>query len=356
MTEPFAYEALPMRVRFGIGSLNLLSQEMDHLGMKNVLVLTGPQQRELAEGVARILGERTVGVFAEARMHVPVELARRAAEEAGRRAADGCVAIGGGSAVGLGKAIALECGIPFIAVPTTYAGSEMTPIWGTTEGGTKRTGKDQRVLPASVIYDPSLTHTLPVGLSVTSAVNAIAHAVEALYAPDRSPVISLMAEEGIRALVSAIPRIVADGADSQPRATALYGAWLCGACLGATTMSLHHKICHVLGGSLDLPHASTHTVMLPHVLAYNQTEAARAREALVRAFGGVPDPATHLWNLTASWGAPTSLKELGMRRDDIDVVVAMTMRNPYANPRRVIAEDLTDLVSRAWSGEPPART
>ena len=263
MTRSFTYQALPMRVRFGIGALRRLPDEVAALGLTRVLVLCSPEQEATGKLVAEALGDRAAGVLPEARMHVPVEVAHRARTLATELGADGCVAVGGGSAIGLGKAIALEHGLPVIAVPTTYAGSEMTPIWGLTDGGAKRTGRDPRVLPASVLYDPDLTLTLPAGLSATSGMNAIAHAVEGLYAPDASPIISLMAEEGVRALATALPRVVADGADIDARAEAQYGAWLCGAVLGATTMSLHHKLCHTLGGTLDLPHAPPTTPRRP---------------------------------------------------------------------------------------------
>ena len=286
-------------------------------------------------------------------MHVPIEVARRARELAAQLGADGCVAVGGGSAIGLGKAIALEHGLPVIAVPTTYAGSEMTPVWGLTEGGRKRTGRDERVLPRSVLYDPELTLTLPAGMSAASGMNAVAHAVEALYAPDATPIISLMAEEGARALAAALPRVVADGADLDGRSQAQYGAWLCGAVLAATTMSLHHKLCHTLGGTLDLPHAQTHTVVLPHALAYNQPAAPDAVAALSRALGGAPDPARELWELAGRLDAPRSLRELGMAEADIPRVVEQAVAEPYANPRPVTADGVTALLEDAWAGRPP---
>ena len=287
-------------------------------------------------------------------MHVPVEVATRARDLARELGADGCVAVGGGSAVGLGKAIALEHGLPVIAVPTTYAGSEMTPIWGLTEAGQKRTGRDQRVLPKSVVYGPELTLTLPAQLSVTSGMNAIAHAVEGLYAPDATPVISLMAQEGVRALVAALPRLVADGNDLDARAEAQYGAWLCGAVLAATTMSLHHKLCHTLGGTLDLPHAQTHTVVLPHALAYNQGAAPGAVAVLSQALGGAQDPARELWELAGRLGAPRSLAELGMAESDVPRVVELAVANPYANPRPVTREGVEELLRAAWAGGAPA--
>jgi maleylacetate reductase len=291
-------------------------------------------------------------VLAEARMHVPTAIAERAQGVARDLGATGCVAVGGGSAIGLGKAVALELGLPVVAVPTTYAGSEMTPIWGLTEGTRKRTGRDRRVLPRSVIYDPELTVSLPVGVSVTSGFNAVAHAVEALYAPDATPIISLMAGEGSRAVVAALPDIVTDPSDLDARSAAQYGAWLCGACLAATTMSLHHKLCHALGGTLGLPHAQTHTVVLPHVLAYNQASAPAARRALVTALD-TDDPALTLWRLAGDLGAPQSLRGLGMAESDIDVIAAQATDNPYANPRPVSREDVAALLGDMWSGARP---
>jgi maleylacetate reductase len=354
VTREFAYTSLPMRVVFGPGVVRRLPDEVAGLGLGRVLVLCSPEQEATGKLVADALGDRCAGVLPEARMHVPVEVAHRARDVAADLGADGCVAVGGGSAIGLGKAVALEHGLPVVAVPTTYAGSEMTPIWGLTEGGAKRTGRDPRVLPVSVLYDPELTLTLPAGLSATSGMNAVAHAVEGLYAPDASPVVSLMAEEGARALAAALPAVVADGADLEARSEAQYGAWLCGAVLGATTMSLHHKLCHALGGTLDLPHAPTHTVVLPHALAYNQPAAPRAVAALSRALGGAADPARELWELAGRLGAPRSLRELGMAEADVARIAGEAVATPYANPRPVTTEAVTALLHAAWAGDPPA--
>ncbi len=343
-----------MRVVFGPGSLATLPGEVAALGLARVLVLCSPEQEETGRRVAAALGERAAGVLAEARMHVPVDVAGRARDLARELGADGCVAVGGGSAIGLGKAIALEHGLPVVAVPTTYAGSEMTPVWGLTEGGRKRTGRDARVLPRSVVYDAELTVSLPRELSATSGMNAIAHAVEGLYAPDASPIVSLMAEEGARALAASLPSVVADGADLDARGEAQYGAWLCGAVLGATTMSLHHKLCHTLGGTLDLPHAQTHTVVLPHALAYNAPAAPHAVVALSRALGGAADPPRALWDLAGSLGAPRSLRELGMAEDDVPRIADLAVADPYANPRPVTRDGVRALLRAAWAGEPPS--
>ncbi|WP_351233153.1 maleylacetate reductase [Streptomyces sp. NPDC002133] len=352
-TTGFTYDASPMRVRFGPGVITELGAELDRLGLGRTLVLCSPEQENTGKLVAEALGGRAAGVLAQARMHVPIEVAHLARERAAALGADGCVAVGGGSAIGLGKAVALEHGLPVVAVPTTYAGSEMTPVWGLTEGSRKRTGRDPRVLPVSVLYDPELTTGLPIGMSVTSGLNAVAHAVESLYAPDCSPIVSMMAEEGVRAMTAALPAIVAAGSDLDARARALFGAWLCGACLGATTMSLHHKLCHALGGTLDLPHAPTHTVVLPHALAYNQRAAPAAVAALSRALGA-DNPAHALWALAGELGAPRSLAELGMAEADIARIVEQVVTSPYANPVPVTRDGVARLLQAAWAGESPA--
>jgi maleylacetate reductase len=285
-------------------------------------------------------------------MHVPVEVAHRAGEVSASVEADGCVAVGGGSAIGLGKAVALERALPVVAVPTTYAGSEMTPVWGLTEDAVKRTGREQRVQPVAVVYDPSLTLSMPAELTATSGMNALAHAVEGLYAPDASPVTSLMAEEGARAFATALPALATDGTDLEARAEALYGAWLCGSVLGSTTMGLHHKLCHVLGGTLGLPHAATHTVVLPYVLAFNAPAVPEAAAALARALG-TDDPARALWDLAGSLGTPRALRELGMVEGDIGRVVDLAVASPYANPRPVGADDVEAVLRAAWAGLVP---
>lgn len=282
-----------MRVVFGAGRLDALPDEVDRLGLRNVLILCSARQQALGEQVAALLPGRVAGVFARARMHVPVETAAAGEAETRRLNADGCVSVGGGSAVGLGKVIALATGVPTICVPTTYSGSEMTPVWGLTDSGGKTTGRNPVVLPRTVIYDPEMTLVLPADVSATSGMNAVAHAVEALYAPDGSPMTALMAQESIRSLAAALPDVVADPSGLAARTAALRGSWLAGACLGATTMGLHHKVCHALGGLFDLPHATTHAVVLPHVAAFNLPSAPDAYAAVASAL-----------NLAAAASAP----------------------------------------------------
>jgi alcohol dehydrogenase class IV len=228
----------------------------------------------------------------------------------------------------------------------------MTPIIGETKDGAKTTQRSLKVLPEIVIYDVDLTLTLPAKMSATSGMNAIAHAVEALYAQDRNPVMSLMAEEAIRALGRALPVIVANPQDREARSDALYGAWLCGMCLGSVGMALHHKLCHVLGGSFDLPHAETHTVVLPHAFAYNAAAAPDADQRIARALGG-KSAALDLFELSGKLGAPRSLQSLGMPEDGIEKAADIAVKNPYWNPRPIERNAVRDLISRAWAGEPP---
>jgi maleylacetate reductase len=262
------------------------------------------------------------------------------------------IAIGGGSAIGLAKALALTTHAPIVAVPTTYAGSEMTDILGETAGGRKRTRRDPAILPETVIYDVALTMGLPPALTATSGLNALAHAVEALYAPDRNPVLTLMAGEGVRALGSALPALADAPADREARTRALYGAWLCGAALGGTTMALHHKLCHVLGGSFGLPHSETHAVVLPHAAAYNAAAAGQLLTPVTEALGGSPGSALH--RLARRIGAPRSLRELGLAEGDIDRAAALTVEAPYWNPRPVERDAVRALLAAAWEGAPPA--
>lgn len=348
----FVYTSRPARIVFGAGTLRQLPREVEALELKRVLVLSTPGHRDDGERVADLLGERSAGVFAKARMHVPAELAREACAAARQDAADGVIAIGGGSTVGLGKAIALELGLPVIAIPTTYAGSEVTTMYGITEGGVKRTGIDARVLPRTVIYDPELTLTLPVDLSVTSGINAMAHAVEGLYSREGSPIVDLMAEEGIATLARALPRIVADGANLEARADALRGAWLCGTVMGSVPMALHHKLCHTLGGTFNLPHAQTHTIVLPHALAYNAPAVPEAVQAVARALG-VDDAPRGLHELAKAAGVPVALKDIGLREADLDRAADVALANPYWNPRPVERTGIRRLLQDAWEGRVP---
>ncbi len=338
--KDFVYTGLPTRVVFGRGKIAETANEAKRLGMKRPLVITTKQQ---AESVSTLI-KATGGVgFAGAAMHTPVRVTQEALALAQAEGCDGTIALGGGSSTGLGKAIALRTDLPQLVIPTSYAGSEMTNILGETSEGAKTTKRDAKIQPETVIYDPDLLATLPDSFAATSGMNAIAHAVEGLYAVDGNPIVSLMAEEGIRALAFALPKGKA-GHDE-----ALYGAWLCGTVLGSAAMALHHKLCHVLGGSFDMPHAESHTVILPHATAYNAVGADIAMMRIARALGAT-SAATGLYDLAKKLGAPLTLKELGMPEAGLDQAADIAVSNPYPNPRKLERDAIRKLLDDAFHG------
>jgi maleylacetate reductase len=351
----FVSDQAAVRVVFGAGSIDRLAAEVQRVsdsGGGRPLVLSTQGRRQEAEALAKKLGGHAA-VHAEAAMHVPVENVRAAREAAARHDADCLVAIGGGSTIGLAKAIALERPIPIVAVPTTYSGSEMTPIWGLTEEGHKRTGRDNRVQPKTVIYDPNLTLGLPARVSGPSGMNAIAHALEALYAQDANPLSTLAAAEAIQALSRSLPIVIREPLDLDARADALYGAWLAGSALSTTTMGLHHKLCHTLGGTFNLPHAEVHAVILPHAAAFNRDAAPEAMRIAAAALGG-SDAAGGLFDLAVRIGAPTALKDIGMSEDGLDRAALLATETPYLNPRPIDYASVRQLLENAFRGTRPA--
>ncbi|WP_321968349.1 maleylacetate reductase [Burkholderia cepacia] len=351
MSATFTYDINPGRIVFGPGTLNTVGDEIARLGAGRALILSTPFQRADARKLAESLGPLAAGVFSQATMHTPVDVTLRAVSAYAVVGADCVVALGGGSTIGLGKAIAWRNSAPQIVIATTYAGSEVTPILGQTEDGIKTTVRDAKILPEVVIYDAMLTLELPVAMSVTSGLNAMAHAVEGVYAKDRNPMSSLMAVEGVRALRDALSVIVKDPKDLPARTDALRGSWLCGSVLGTVGMSLHHKLCHTLGGSLDLPHAETHAIMLPHSAAYNAQVAEREMQPLADLFGG--SIGRGLYDFAKSLGAPLALKELGVKESQLDLVADLAVKKPYWNPRPVERAGIRALLQCAWDGARP---
>jgi alcohol dehydrogenase class IV len=372
--QEFHYDALPGRVVFGAGvARRELRAEADRLEAQRVLLVATETEEPLARELAAPLGERVVAVFTSVRPHVPIQVAEAARALAASVRADAVLSVGGGSTTGTAKAIALTTGLPIIAVPTTYAGSEVTPVWGLTESsasgtriGTedsrKTTGVDHRVLPRTVVYDPELTVTLPADLSAASGLNALAHCVEAFWAPRRNPISSLAAEEGIRALATGLPAVHSDPADLAARSDLLYGAYLAGSAFAVAGSGLHHKICHALGGAFNLPHAQTHAIVLPEVLAFNAPAAPDAARRIGRALGaGLPDntgdtdPVRALRELSAQLGIPRGLRELGLREDQIDEIVELVAPAvPVDNPRKADRAALREIIHAAWAGSVPA--
>jgi len=331
-----------------------VGDEVAALGVERVFLVHDAMAKALADDVAAQLGVRLAGRWDEVVQHVPVELAERARAAVDTVGGDAVVCVGGGSSTGLAKAIALTHEVPIVAVPTTYAGSEMTTIYGLTDSLHKQTGKSPFVLPKVVVYDPALTVGLPPQVTGPSAFNALAHAVEALYAPGCNPVTSALALEGARAINRSLPTTMHDPANLDGRTDLLYGAYLSGMALGATSAALHHKICHVLGGRFDLVHADAHSVVLPHAIALNApalpAEMARLAEALGVAGG---DPAGALWDLAVASDVPTSLAQLGLREDDLPEAAELAAKEIATNPVPVDAGVLLGLLQRAYAGARP---
>lgn len=348
----FNYDGLPSRVIFGAGRRTEVGAELDRLGVKRALVLSTADQSETCATFAAMIGDRLGAIYPGAVMHTPVQVTESAVHQMEQMNCDGILAVGGGSTIGLGKAIAYRTDLPQLVVPTTYAGSEMTPILGQTEGGVKTTLRSPKVLPETVIYDPELTLTLPDFISGPSGMNAIAHSVEALYAEDANPIISMMAEESIRALGAALPKVMADGSDIDARSHALYGAWLAGACLGSVGMAIHHKICHTLGGSFDLPHADVHCLMIAYSAAYNREAAPDTMNRIARALD-TEDAPSGLYDILQSVGRVKSLAELNMTEADLDKAADLAVQNPYYNPRPVTRDGVREMLQAAFEGRRP---
>jgi alcohol dehydrogenase class IV len=389
----FAYDALPGRVVFGSGSAAArLRAEVERLGAQRILLIAAESDLAIAQAVAEPIAERVVATFSGVRPHVPVAVAEQARALARESRAELLLSVGGGSTTGTAKAVALELGLPILAVPTTYAGSEMTPVWGMTDAQRKTTGRSLDVLPAVVIYDPQLTVTLPAAVTGPSAMNAIAHCVEALYVPGANPVTSMLATEGIRALAQGAPAAVAQPHDIDARTLTLYGAYLAGSAFAAVGGGLHHKICHILGGALDLPHAETHTVVLPHVAAFFTpaipTVMARVAAALD---GGAQRPgedhahdhdhdhdhdhahdhdhdhahadaevdaAGALYDLGRRLGVPPALRDLGMRESDLEPMIALVREGTAGagagdHPRTVDEPAIRAILTGAFEGARP---
>ncbi|MFF7933384.1 iron-containing alcohol dehydrogenase [Streptomyces sp. NPDC007940] len=352
----FVHETLPQRVVFAPGAAPTAVAaevaEVAELKATNVMLIAAPTEAALAD---RVAADLPVAVrHDEVVMHVPVETAERARKAAAEAAVDALVCVGGGSTTGLAKAVALTTGLPIVAVPTTYAGSEATNVWGLTDGEVKTTGVDPRVLPRSIVYDASLLSSLPVEMSVASGLNALAHCVDSMWAPHADPIDRALAGEGIRGLARGLPAVAADPTGLDGRQQTLYGAYLAAVAFASAGSGMHHKICHVLGGMFNLPHAQTHAVVLPHVLAFNAPAVSETERRVAEAFGS-PTALAGLAALRATLNAPRALRDYGMPEEGIARAVAPVLAAiPADNPTPVTEENLTALLRAAWEGSDPA--
>jgi maleylacetate reductase len=353
MTQYFIWTALPSRVVFAPGALRCAGGEVDRLGASRVLLIGGGAATSDALAKLRaVLGPRVVGEFVDAAQHVPAHMAHAAVATAGDTRADVVVTLGGGSTTGLGKAVALECDVPTIAVPTTYAGSEMTPMWGRTTNGVKQTGVNPRVLPKTVIYDPELCLGMPARLAAASGMNALAHCVEAYWSPGHNPVTSALGDEGVRRLIHGLPPVVADTRDLEAHANNLVGACLAGMCLAQAGTGIHHRTCHVLGGGWNLPHAETHAVVLAHATALIAPGAPEAMLRLTGLLDGASPPQA-LFDLTSQLGLPRSLEALGMPADALDEAARSVMTGSSDDPLVPDVDAVRAMLDDAYFGRPP---
>lgn len=350
--QQFELKMLPWNLVFGAGCIESLPEYLADFGFARAVVLATPEQRTDAEQIAARIGARAAGIFAEARMHVPIETAEAARAYASEVKADCSISIGGGSTTGLGKALALAPGLPQIAIPTTYAGSEMTNIWGMTQDGRKQTGRDLKVLPVLTLYDAKVTINLPTAMSGVSAMNAMAQAVINAKDPRTSPVIRIMALEAISALASGLPGVMANPQDLAAREQLLYGASLAGAALGAGVTSLHHRLCHTLGGSFNTPHAETHTILLPYSVAYAAPAVPAQMEKIAAALG-VDNAAAGLHDLGHKHGLPSSLEAIGIKAADLPRIAELATETAVENPRPVTTAGVLKLLQAAHSGAAP---
>ena len=349
----FDAQSAAVRVRFGAGVRHEIADEISRLGCHRALILSTPPQADSAMEMAADLKGLAAGIFTRAAMHTPVTVTDEAIAHVGSVDADCVVALGGGSTTGLGKAIAYRTDLPQIVVPTTYAGSEATAILGQTENGEKTTVTDPKIQPEVILYDAELVRTLPLGMTVTSALNAIAHAAEALYAQNRNPMSTMLAIEALRPFAEALPRVLDNPDDLDARGQTLYGAWLCGTVLGQVGMALHHKLCHTLGGSFGLPHAETHAVVLPHAIGFNAIAVPDLLAPVTEIFGG-SNPGQALFDFAKAMDAPSALRDLGLKRDDVAKAAELATRKPYWNPRPVTRPAIDELLLAAWAGDQPA--
>jgi maleylacetate reductase len=348
----FNFSALPWQIIFGAGALQQLPAELDRREYHKALVLSTPEQRHHAEAVRDLIATRCAGIFDQAVMHVPIQTVTEAQTLAAAVQADCTVSIGGGSTTGLGKALALKSGLPNIAIPTTYAGSEMTNVWGITEAGRKTTGRDNLVVPTFAIYDPELTLDLPATISGPSGINAMAQAVVNVTADKPNPIISALALDGIRALAVSLPQIIEQPRNLEARTQALYGACLCGAALGVGITGLHHRLCHTLGGSFNTSHADTHAILLAYSVAYNAQAVIEGTNRVAHAMG-CEDAARGIWDLLHLVSTKTNLRDLGLTEADLARVADIATGTTCLNPRPVTRQGVLELLTDAFNGEPP---
>jgi maleylacetate reductase len=377
----FRFVSAAQQVIFGAGSLDGLGDAIFGFGWERVLLCTIPRFRSsgLVNRVAETLGERLAAVYAEAEPHVPEAQVDAATALAYENKVDAVIGLGGGSPIGLAKAVSLALEekrigrtafarspteqplVPVIAVPTTYAGSEMTPIYGVTRDvdGTPRkvTVSDPKVTPKLVIYDPVLTLDLPPEMTASSGINALAHCVEAVYSTTRNPVATAAALAGTRLIYRNLPAAVAKGDDLDARTGLLEGAYLAATAIATARIGLHHGLCHALGGTVGMPHGIANAVMLPHAMRFNSRGVAEELAMIAHAIGLSGDNDTVLAervcravnDLIASISLPQRLRDVGVMEADLPGLAeaALLSKAIRANPVEIAGPAEIEAIYRA---------
>ncbi|HUI14096.1 MAG TPA: maleylacetate reductase [Xanthobacteraceae bacterium] len=350
MIAPFTYRSDPIRIVFGAGAIGALAAEAEFHKMSRLVVLCSKSRLDFARRVTLGIADRCAGICDASEPNMPREAFERFLADLKAHNADGFVVIGGGSPIGLAKAAAATTKLPYIAIVTTYSGSEMAARWRIGVADNRISGEGAAALPATAIYDPELTLDLPPRTSAASGMNAIAHAVESLYGPDTNPVVQTMAEEAIRVLGSSLPRLVDNPRDLVTRSAVMYGAWL--AANFRAEVGLEHAIAQRVRQWFDLDHAHTHAIATPYAIGFNANAAPDAMRRITRALG-VGDAARGLYDLNIRLGLPTGLKGLGMREEDIGKAVEVVAAVTIDHPRPVSKADLLNILTQAYAGEPP---
>ena len=386
MIEKFRYVSYAQEIIFGAGSLPRLGEAVNRFGWQRLLLCTNRSMQAAGniEAIKAALGDRLVAVFDHVQPHVQDVQVQEVLALTGEHGVDAVIGLGGGSPIGMAKAVASALEekhngrparaafptdqplVPVIAIPTTYAGSEMTAVYGVTHTREnpprKVTVNDPKIVPKLVIYDPQLTLDLPPEMTASTGINALAHCIEALYSITRHPMSTSAAIEGIRNMNNALLRCYTQGDDLGARTEMLKGAHLAGLSLASVSMGLHHGLCHVLGGSSNVPHGIANSIILPHAIRFNADVTAPELIPAVAAMGistnefnpimAVEAMEKKIFELTGEMNLPQRLRDAGVGLQESDLPrlaqLAFQNRSVQNNPKPITEEQLETLLRNAW--------
>ncbi len=383
----FRYISYAQEIIFAAGSVARLRDAVEHFHMRRLMLCTTGSLRRAGhiKLVEEALGSRLVAVFEHVQPHVPDFQVAEALELASEKEIDALIGMGGGSPIGMAKAVSLALEekrpgeparaafpidqplIPVVAIPTTYAGSEMTPTFGITyhnDGVTRKvTLTDAKITPKLVMYDPLLTLHLPPEITASTGINALAHCIEALYSITRNPLSTSMALSGVRSIYNALPCCYVDGNDLEARTEMLVGAFLAGSALSHVSMALHHGLCHILGGTAGVPHGVANSIILPHAVRFNidatAPQLAQAAEAMGvgrnTSASSIDDAVVaeevveRIYTLIGQMKLPQHLRDVGVKETDLPNLaqLALQSRAVQSNPKPITNAAQIEVVLRA---------